>query len=101
VGAVGLGFGLAFSLSLLPIPRHYMILTFPMMYVWVAFLALADERPLLARWTRGQALLLASVLVQFAVTACFLCYVHDAGRTIRGDYGTPYAAQITYGLPPR
>jgi hypothetical protein len=78
-----------------------MILTFPMMYVWVAFIAQADQRPIWRTWSRGRALLLASVLLQFAVSACFLAYVHDAGRTIRGDYGTPYAAQLAYGLPPR
>jgi hypothetical protein len=99
VGAVWVGYGLVFSLSFLPIHRHYMILTFPMMYVWAAFVALSDRRPLVGGWTRGQALLLATCLLQFAVSACFLAYVHDAGRPIRGDYGTPYAAQIAFGLP--
>jgi hypothetical protein len=101
VTAVWCGFGLVFSLSFLPIHRHYMVLTFPMMYVWAAAVALSDRRPLVGSWTRGQSLLLASCLLQFAVSACFLAYVHDAGRTIRGDYGTPYAAQLALGLPPK
>jgi hypothetical protein len=101
VCAVWFGFGLVFSLSFLPIHRHYMILTFPLMYVWAAATALSDHRPLPGGWTRGQALLLASCVCQFAISAGFLAYVHDAGRTIRGDYGTPYAAQIAFGLPPK
>jgi hypothetical protein len=101
VCAVLFGFGLVFSLSFLPIHRHYMILTFPLMYVWAAATALSDRRPLPFGWTRGRALLLVSCLLQCAVTVCFLSYVHDAGRTIRGDYGTPYAAQVAFGLPPK
>ena len=101
VCAVWFGFGLVFSLSFLPIHRHYMILTFPMMYVCAAAIAVSDRRPLLRGWTRGQVLLLTSCLLQFAISTCFLAYIHDAGRTIRGDYGTPLSAQIAFGLPPR
>jgi hypothetical protein len=101
VCAVWFGFGLVFTLSFLPIHRHYMILTFPMMYVWAAAAALSDRRPLIGRWTRGQTLLMLSCLLQFTVSAGFLGYIHDANRTIQGDYGTPYAAQILFGLPAR
>jgi hypothetical protein len=97
VCAVWFGFGLVFTLSFLPIHRHYMILTFPMMYVCAAAVALSDNRPISSGWTRGQVLLLTCCLLQCAVTACFL----DAERTIRGDYGTPYSAQVAFGLPPR
>jgi hypothetical protein len=99
VSAVWFGLGLVFSLSFLPIHRHYMILTFPMMYVWAAVIALADREVCFRNWTRGQVLLLSSCVLQFAISLCFLSYIHDAGRTIRGDYGTPYAAQLAYGLP--
>ncbi|MDB5309692.1 MAG: rane protein of unknown function [Gemmataceae bacterium] len=101
LNAVALGYGGLLTLSCLPIHRHYMLVAFPMMYLWVAGLALADRRPLAFGVTRGQALLAALCLVQSAVSACFLDYVHDSRRTIRGDYGTPYAAQIRYGLPPK
>src|SRR5579883_342733 len=97
VGAVWVGLGLVFTFSFLPIHRHYMILTFPVMYLWAAIVALSDRRMLVWGWTRGQALLLATWLLQAAVSVCFLVYVHDAGRLIRGDYGTPYAAQIANG----
>jgi hypothetical protein len=71
------------------------------MYVWAAVVCLSDRRPLVGGLSRGQALLLASCVLQLAVSAYFLCYVHDAGRTIRGDYGTPYSAQLALGLPPK
>ncbi len=100
IGAVLVAFGAIFTLTWLPICRHYMILTFPAMYVWLAALALADRRPF-GRWTRGQAALAVSVAVQLAVSVGFLSYIHDAHRTIRGDYGTPYSAQLLYGLPPK
>jgi hypothetical protein len=101
VNAVALGYGGLLTLSCLPIHRHYMLVAFPLTFVWLAGLALADRRPWRFRLTRGQALLLALWVVQFATSACFLGYVHANQRTIRGDYGTPYAAQLRYGLPPK
>ena len=101
VNAVALGFGAVLTLSALPIHRHYMLIAFPMMQVWLAGLALADRRPTRLGLTRGQALLASLCLIQFALAACFLGYVHGSERTIRGDYGTPYAAQVRYGLPPK
>lgn len=101
LNAVALGYGGLLTVSCLPIHRHYMLVTFPIMYLWVAFLALPNRRPFAFGLTRGQALLIALCLLESAVSACFLGYVHDNQRTIRGDYGTPYAAQLRYGLPPK
>lgn len=98
VAAGLLGFGVVFTLTLLPVHRHYMCLTFPLMYLWLACLALPEGG---ARPARGRALLLAICLLQFAASAGFLGYVHAARRPIRGDYGTPYSAQVELGLPPR
>jgi len=119
------GFGLAFTLTRLPVHRHYMNLTFPLMYLWLAYLAVGrrgaqttiprtphDGVPTSDRerratrltadtWvTHGRALLVAMCLLQFAVSAGFLAYVHSNQRPIRGDYGTPYRAQATVGLSP-
>jgi hypothetical protein len=101
VNAVWFGFGLVFTLSFLPIHRHYMILTFPMMYVCAAAAALSDRHLLVGRWSRGEVLLATSWVLQLIVSVGFLAYIHDAGRMIHGDYGTPLAAQIQFGLPPR
>ena len=75
------------GMSGLPLYRHYMVLTFPLMYVWLARLALRPgERG-------GRAALLALVAAQATISIGFLHYIHVNPRPIRGDYGTPYAAQ--------
>jgi hypothetical protein len=100
LGGVMIGFGVAITVSTLPIHRHYMLLTFPFMHLWLAMIALADRRPAWWGWTRGQALLAAVVLLQSAATVGFLGYIHSNQRTIRGDYWTPYQAQVRFGPPP-
>lgn len=120
------GFGLAFTLTRLPVHRHYMNLTFPLIYLWLAYLAVgrrggltsnpsatadgagtSDLEPHTTRLTgdtwvaHGRALLVAMCLLQFAVSAGFLAYVHSNQRPIRGDYGTPYRARASVGLSPR
>jgi hypothetical protein len=104
--AAGLfGFGIVFTLTGLPVHRHYMNLTFPLMYLWLALLALGPAREAAAgppgARARGRTLLAAMWVVQFAVSASFLAYVHANQRPLGGDYGTPYRAQVTQGLPPR
>ena len=89
LGAVLLGFGSVLNFSCVPTHRHYMILTFPMMYLWVAVLVLKDQT--LGRF--GTALLIALFTVHLAISASFLVYVHENHRPIRGDYGTPYSVQ--------
>jgi hypothetical protein len=101
LAAVMFGFGSTITLAALPIHRHYMLLTFPFMYVWLAAVALVDRR---AGWfglTRGRTLLAALMVLQSAATVGFLGYIHANQRTLRGDYGTPYAAQVQFGLPPK
>src|SRR6185437_17088266 len=104
INAVMLVYGGLITLACVPTQRHYMLMTFPMMYLWLAAIALADRRPIEGikhfTLTRGQALLVALALVQFATSALFLDYVHGAQRTLRGDYGTPYSVQVRDGLAP-
>lgn len=88
-----LGFGLVFALTLLPSHRHYLIITFPMMFLWVAHVALLHRRTLVGPLTWGRSYLGIVWLAQFLVSASFLHYVHVNPRAIRGDYGVPYAAQ--------
>jgi hypothetical protein len=100
VGAVMFGFGAVLTATALPIHRHYMLLTFPFMYVWVAACALADRRAGWLGLSRGPTLLAALVLLQSAATAGFLGYIHANRRAIRGDYGTPYSIQSPPGPTP-
>lgn len=101
------GFGLLFTLSAAPIHRHYMTITFPLMFLWVARLALGGPAASLReRLSPGSALLSGRALLaslwaaQLGITVCFLSYVHSNLREIRGDYGAPYRAQAL-GLAPR
>jgi hypothetical protein len=87
------GFGLLFTASLLPIHRHYMVTTFPLMFLWLARAALAHRGALWGGLTSGRTFLVGLWAAQFLVSAGFLAYVHVNQRPIRGDYGLPYGAQ--------
>jgi hypothetical protein len=81
------GYGIVFTLSALPINRQYMIILFPLQFVWLARLALGPQGARLGR------VVLATLLIcQALLSLQFLGYVHT--RTwINGDYGPPYGAQ--------
>ncbi|MBV9123934.1 MAG: hypothetical protein JO112_11300 [Planctomycetes bacterium] len=81
------GFGLVFTASLLPMHRPYMIITFPLMFLWLARLALASSGAL------GRPLLTTLCVAHLLISASFLGYIHVNQRAIDGDYGLPYGAQ--------
>jgi hypothetical protein len=87
------GFGIVLTLTLLPVHRHYMVVTFPLMFLWLARAALAHRKPLVGVLSRGRTYLMALCLLQFLMSASFLGYIHVNQRTIQGDYGLPYGAQ--------
>jgi hypothetical protein len=93
------GFGILLSASTLPIHRHYLIILFPLTFVWLARLALvrSEQRVSGLHWGRG--ILLALCILQGCISATFLEYVHDNYRQIRGDYWIPYAAQPNFPDP--
>ena len=83
------GYGLALTGSGLPIHRHYLIITYPLEFLWIARLALGpspDGRRV------GRALLSVLCAVQILLSASFLSYVH-VRQTIHGEYGVAYGAQ--------
>lgn len=85
LAAVAIGYGGALTLTGLPVYRHYMIILFPLMFVWVARCAFLGYQPKYAR-----AWLLTACIVQALVSFSFLHYIHTRTAPIRGDYGTPY-----------
>ncbi len=87
------GFGLVFTATLLPIHRHYMCITFPLMFLWLARAGLAEHGSWLGSLKTGRRLLATVCVVQLLISVSFLGYIHANQRTIRGDYGLPYAAQ--------
>jgi hypothetical protein len=84
------GFGLLMTLSCFSIHRHYMIVLFPLEFVWVAQLALARRNG--AGRQAGRVLLGVLWAAQLAISAQFLVYVHKMQR-IDAEYGTTYHAQ--------
>jgi hypothetical protein len=88
------GFGLFLTISSFSIHRHYMIVLFPLEFLWVARLALAHtgERPQSLRLYR--ALLLALFFAQFIISANMLAYIHAKQNFSGTEYGVPYGAQM-------
>ncbi|MBY0527974.1 MAG: hypothetical protein K2R98_31540 [Gemmataceae bacterium] len=86
------GFGLLLTLSLVPIHRHYLMVAFPLGFVWLARLVLGPGSDCAMPSRRGRRLLLAVCVVQLIISATFLAYIHNSQRRIDGDYCFPYRA---------
>lgn len=82
------GYGTLLALSGLPFYRHYLVIAFPLLYVWLARLALLPAGIRLGRATLG-----VLCVAQFLLTVHFLSYIHANGGSVRGDYGPAYRAQ--------
>jgi hypothetical protein len=87
------GYGLLLTATALPFYRHYLILTFPLMYVWTAYLLLDCCTNLRWELPARRAALAMLCGVQLALTVTFLHYIHTRGGAERGDYGRTYQAQ--------
>jgi hypothetical protein len=92
------GGGLLLTLAMIPVHRHSMQLVAPIMFLWLARLALRNGSPLRGVGTVGRGLLAALVVVQLTISASFLGFVHTHDGPIQGDYGTPYSQQVSPGL---
>jgi len=106
------GFGLLLTLSSFSIHRHYMIVLFPLEFLWLARLALPSERRMasircqLDRPTvdaasslrLGRVLLLSLCLAQFFLSANMLVFIHHRQDFTGAEYGIPYAAQCDQRL---
>jgi 4-amino-4-deoxy-L-arabinose transferase-like glycosyltransferase len=87
------GFGLLLTLSSFSIHRHYMIVLFPLEFLWVARLALASEQEQTRSLRLGRVLLLSLWCAQFLVSANMLAYIHARQNFAGAEYGIPYGAQ--------
>jgi hypothetical protein len=86
------GFGILLTASGLYVHRHYLAVTFPLQFVWLARLALAQTERLARSLNVGRILLLTLCLSQFLLTAHFLEYIHLNQGAKNGDYGLCYGA---------
>jgi hypothetical protein len=92
IGAVGVGYGVLLTITGLPVYRHYLIVAAPVMCVAFARVTWLAFDPPQARKVFG-----GLCLAQACLTWLFLSFVHRADGPIRGDYGTPYRAQVEQG----
>jgi hypothetical protein len=87
------GFGLLLTLSSFSIHRHYMIVLFPLEFLWVARLALASDARPPHPLRLGRVLLLLLCCAQFFLSANMLAYIHIRQNFTGTEYGIPYGAQ--------
>ncbi len=87
------GFGILLTASSLHIHRHYMIVTFPLMFVWLARLALGDSGHHSKTLKVGRTLLIGLCILEAVLSVSFLYYIHVNQGAIHGDYGVAYGAQ--------
>lgn len=93
------GYGILFSAVGLRFYRHYLLVAFPLTFVWLASLALlTNERRTLRE---ARALLLTLCVLESLISAAFLYYIHVNQGTSHGDYGVAYGAQFHVNTPVR
>ena len=88
-----LGFGLVFTLSLVMFNRHYLMVAFPLPFLWLTRAALgagATDRE--RAW--GRACLTALVCAQAVLTAALLLHLHDHGGGPDDGFGKSYGRQV-------
>jgi hypothetical protein len=94
------GYGILLTLSCMPLYRHYMIILFPLEFLWLARLALAakaqSEAAEPAVFRPGRALLTGLFLAQLLLTVSFLDYIHTTGGSTSGDYGIVYRLESRF-----
>ena len=85
-------FGIFLTLSCMRFERHYLIVAFPLMALWIARLALPSEATE-RQWSAGRRLLLALCVTNALITFAFLDFIHVNGGAPDADYGKTYARQ--------
>jgi hypothetical protein len=80
------GAGILMTLACFKIFRHYLIVTFPMEWVWFSSLGLR-------RGPWGARALMIVWIAQLLLSISFLGYIHVNNGDPQGDYGTVYHAQ--------
>ncbi len=86
-------FGLMLTLAAVRFYRHYLIVTFPLMALWLARLALPDGGTDRQR-VLGRRLLAGVCAVNAMNCVLMLTYLHAAGGAPHGPFGPSYEAQV-------
>lgn len=86
------GYGFFLLLTLQPVYLHYLVITFSLPALWLAWLDRAGTAPAETGAGNSRFLLASLVLAQACVTVFFLSFIHET-QFIAGDYGTVYHSQ--------
>ena len=86
------GYGLVLTFCFTSVHRHYMILLFPLQFVWLARMALGSSGEPNGTTRHGRTLLAAMVVCQALISVQFLNYAHTQ-PILHGEYGVPYRMQ--------
>lgn len=87
--SVMVGSGVLMTLPVVDMCRHYLIMSFPLEWVWLARLGLCD-----AKW--GGKKLAAIWAAQLVISVFFLLYLHANQGDPAGGYGTAYHFQMSW-----
>jgi hypothetical protein len=90
------GFGLLLTLTAVRFYRHYMIVTFPLMALWLTRLTLPDGATDRERVV-GRRLLAGLWAVSALNCVLMLTYLHANGGAPHGPFGPSYEAQVRDG----
>lgn len=84
-----IGFGVFLTLSLAKIHRHYLLVSYPLEWLWLSGLIFKHcKKP--TKW-------LATLFVcHLFLSICFLTYVHEHHGALDGDYGLTYQYQLDH-----
>jgi hypothetical protein len=85
--AVLVGFGIALSLSGVAIYRHYLLVSFPLEWVWLVGVVEKGAH-------RSQRILGLLWSAQFFISVALLWYIHVNHGALTGDFGMSYGFQV-------
>lgn len=89
LGGSFFGFGILMTLAHVTIYRHYLILTFPLEFIWLGWLGMYQRNERF-----GRVALTAACIAQALISLSFLNYIHVRGGAPNGDYGIAYSHQF-------
>lgn len=87
------GYGIVLTLTMLRFYRHYLVITFPFLYVWLASVFCGSCRISAREKNVRRGLLALLCIAQFLITLQFLLYVHHHFHDHLGHYGVPWRGQ--------
>jgi hypothetical protein len=86
IAAVLIVMGLSMSFLGIPIPRHYLIVTYPLAFLFLAKITIASFK-------KPEIILGTLCVAQFLITLIFLGYIHVNCGAPQGDYGVAFSCR--------